>query len=188
MNQDTGACCAGISYSAASKACAGGSRRELGGLPIDGQSYSYLFLPCRLTPGKKSSSSSANHSHHGRDHRSRFCRGHPMRAAGANITYRRPTSRYVCLRSQLLPYSDVRVTFQAGRRLAIDAAHKVETLNVTNASELIVGPRDKPLSQRRFPNVKEINCMSFVYDEGNDEHWAHSLCPRTLLRIVPFLV
>ena len=30
--------------------------------------------------------------------------------------------------------------------------------------------------------------MSLVYDEGIDEELAHSLCPRTLLRIVPFLV
>ena len=82
-----------------------------------------------------------------------------------------------------LPFQDVRQCLLAGKVMAVDAAHEVETLNITKASEM-VGP-----VVRRFPNVSELNFLSILsrrcnYRDGLDL----VLNANAIKRVVPFMV
>ena len=71
-----------------------------------------------------------------------------------------------CLAALLnyLPFQDVRQCLLAGKVMAVDAAHEVETLNIMRASEMVRYP-----VVRRFPNVSELNILSILSRRSDDD-------------------
>ena len=96
-----------------------------------------------------------------------------------------PSSRLAALLNYL-PFQDVRQCLLAGKVMAEDAAHEVETLNIMKASEM-----NAP-AVGRFPNVSELNILSILsrhciyYDGGDDDEVVLNV--NAFRRVVPFMV
>ena len=82
-----------------------------------------------------------------------------------------------------ITYCDIQTAAQSSKVMFEEAIEHVQTLTITNPSELSTSRNTNPLIHR-FRGVKEVNCFCFF--ESNENGFCNP-CDRTFAQIVPFL-